>query len=217
MAVTNCYNRLVIVELLTIIDFIPSTTFPGNGAGTILTLDPCIYEVNEVGAANGVITANGREFIVTFSGQCKDRVAAGDQKTCTITNTEEAPTMQVSGQGEGQNLCPPPATVPRPASITFSAQQFGSVTHGQFIIVVNFGGGTIANKTGTLNNIQINADGSFTMTGTELARDACNVIPFPGPTSVTISGRCGTGVPIQFTSAEGERATFTGNVACTTS
>jgi hypothetical protein len=205
VAGTNCNPR-------------PFTTFLGSATGTTITLDPCTYTVTEVGATGGTggtITVNGRKFVVTFTGQCgPESIAAGQQKNCTVTNTE-TPTMQVTGQGDGQNLCPPPATVPRPASITFSAQQIGSTINGQFKIVVNFGGGTIADKTGTLNGLQISGS-SFTITGTELARDACNAIPFPGPTGVTISGQCGTGVPIQFISAEGERATFTGNVACTT-
>ena len=36
------------------------------------------------------------------------------------------------------------------------------------------------------------------------------------PTSATITGQCGTGVAIQFRTADGEHATFTGNVECTT-
>jgi hypothetical protein len=36
-------------------------------------------------------------------------------------------------------------------------------------------------------------------------------------TSATITGQCATDVTIQFTTADGEHATFTGNVKCTTS
>jgi hypothetical protein len=34
--------------------------------------------------------------------------------------------------------------------------------------------------------------------------------------TATITGQCGTGVTIQYATADGEHATFTGNVACTT-
>lgn len=72
------------------------------------------------------------------------------------------------------------------------------------------------NKTGTLDSVQISGN-SFTITGTELSQETqvhCSNSQLP--TSATITGQCGTGVTIQFATADGEHASFTGNVACTT-
>jgi Prealbumin-like fold domain len=175
-----------------------------NGAGTVVTLVPGMYRVME---------NTSEQFNAILSGQCSGDIAAGQQLICTITNTETQPTMQVRGQGEGQSLCPPPATVIVPnASLGFSAQQIGGAVQGQFDLTLHFANNDNRYKTGTLNNIQINGDGSFTVTGTELTSpcDGSRV-----PTTVTISGQCGTGIPILYMTADGERATFTGNVACT--
>jgi hypothetical protein len=183
----------------------PVQTVVGQSeAGTVVTLVPGMFRVME---------NTSEQFIAILSGQCSGDIAAGQQLTCTVTNTETQPTMQVSGQGEGQSLCPPPATVIVPnASLGFSAQKIGGVVQGQFDLTLHFANNDNRHKTGTLNNIQINGDGSFTATGTELTS------PCTGsqlPTSVTISGQCGTGVTIQYATFDGERATFTGNVACT--
>ena len=71
-------------------------------------------------------------------------------------------------------------------------------------------------KTGTLDSVQITGN-SFTITGKEFSAGneilRCEDILVP-PTA-TITGQCGTGVTIQFATADGEHATFTGNVACT--
>jgi hypothetical protein len=63
-----------------------------------------------------------------------------------------------------------------------------------------------------LDSVQISGS-SFTTTGTELSQGdggSCGDVQIP--TSTTITGQCGTGVTIQFATADGEHASFTGNV-----
>jgi hypothetical protein len=63
----------------------------------------------------------------------------------------------------------------------------------------------------TSGNIQ---SGSYTIQGTETVDNLCNTSV---PTTITINGQCGTGVTINFRAANGETATFTGNVKCVSS
>jgi hypothetical protein len=133
-----------------------------------------------------------------------------------VTPTPISTTIQVSGQGEGENFCPR-ATGSLPASISFSVQQnAGGAVQGQFNVDVRFPALPFT-KTGTLDSVQITGN-SFTITGKELSAgnqiSRCEDILVP-PTA-TITGQCGTDVTIRFETADGEHATFTGNVECTT-
>jgi hypothetical protein len=182
----------------------------GNGNGNTVTIQVNKQKGKQSGWDN-TQSQEAQNVICTHPGNN----ATCSQEGVAAPTPQPIPTTQVSGQGEGEDLCPPPATVSDPASITFSAREFAGGVQGQFTLIVHQAPNEDRNKIGTLNDIQISG-GSFTVTGTELSRTACNAIPFPGPTSVTISGQCGTGVTIQFTSGEGQRATFIGNVACST-
>jgi hypothetical protein len=55
-------------------------SFPGSGTGTLVTLGVGPYSVSEPNHGN---------FDVSFSADCTGTIAAGDQKTCTVTNTEQ--------------------------------------------------------------------------------------------------------------------------------
>jgi hypothetical protein len=178
--------------------------------GNTITLQKCKQAATESGFDN------------TEEQECQNLICThpGNNATCSeegvgvvTPTTTTATTIQVSGQGEGQNFCPQ-ATESLPASITFSAHSDGGTVQGEFTIVATFGGGQLT-KTGTLNGLQISG-GSFTATGTELSQPGlsrCSLSQLPS--SATISGQCGTGVTIQFATADGEHATFIGNVACT--
>jgi hypothetical protein len=173
-----------------------------------------IEECKNKGSASGFDTATNQEcenLICTHPGDNATCVQEGVTSTATPTPT----TIQVSGQGEGENFCPR-ATGSRPASITFSAQQSGSAAvQGQFTVTVPIAGTQLV-KTGTLNGLQISGN-TFTLTGTELSQGPAFCGTLQLPTSATISGQCGTSVTIQFTTADGEHATFTNaNVQCTT-
>jgi hypothetical protein len=52
-------------------------SFPGSGTGTLVTLGVGPHKVNET------------PLDVSFSADCTGTIAAGDQKTCTVTNTEQ--------------------------------------------------------------------------------------------------------------------------------
>jgi hypothetical protein len=185
----------------------------GNGNGNTVTIEEC----KNKGSASGFDTAVDQEcenLICTHPGNNATCVEEG-AVAVTQTQTPTPTTIEVSGQGQGQNFCPA-ASASLPASITFSVQQSGSAAaQGQFEVTAQLG--EPLPKTGTLDSVQITGN-SFTITGTELSQ--------PGPvrcgdftqlpTSATISGQCGTGVTIQFATATGEHATFTGNVECTT-
>jgi hypothetical protein len=187
----------------------------GSKNGNTVTIEEC----KNRGSASGFDTALDQEcenLICTHPGDNATCVQEGVTSTATPTPTP-TPTIQVSGQGQGQNNCPA-ATASLPASITFSVQQnVGGAVQGQFNVDVTFPRHPFT-KTGTLDSVQITGN-SFTITGKELSAGdetvRCEDIVVP-PTA-TITGQCGTGVTIQYTTATGEHATFTNaNVQCTT-
>jgi hypothetical protein len=53
-----------------------------SGAGTVVTLVPGMFRVME---------NTTQQFNAILSGQCSGDIAAGQQLTCTVTNTEQAP------------------------------------------------------------------------------------------------------------------------------
>jgi hypothetical protein len=87
--------------------------------GDTVTIEEC----KNRGSASGFDTALDQE--------CQNLICThpGNNATCSQEGVVVTPTptqtIQVSGQGEGENFCPR-ATTSLPASITFSAQQFGS-------------------------------------------------------------------------------------------
>jgi hypothetical protein len=182
----------------------------GNDNGNTITIQKCKQAAIQSGFDNN----QGQEcenLICTHPGNNATCVQEGVTSTATPTPT----TIQVGGQGEGENFCPN-AEVSLPASITFSAQQSGSVAvQGQFTVTVDLSSGEPIIKTGTLNDLQISGN-TFTLTGTELSQGPARCGGTNLPVSATITGQCGTGVTIQYTTADGEHATFTGNVVCTT-
>jgi hypothetical protein len=173
-----------------------------------------IQKCKQAAIQSGFDNNQGQEcenLICTHPGNNATCVQEGVTSTATPTPT----TIQVGGQGEGENFCPN-AEVSLPASITFSAQQSGSVAvQGQFTVTVDLSSGEPIIKTGTLNDLQISGN-TFTLTGTELSQGPARCGGTNLPVSATITGQCGTGVTIQYTTADGEHATFTGNVVCTT-
>jgi hypothetical protein len=176
----------------------------GSKNGNTVTIEEC----KNRGSASGFDTALDQEcenLICTHPGNNATCVQEGVTSAPTLTSTPTPTPIQVSGQGEGENSCPFSGGQTFPASITFSAQ-------GQFEIIITAPSGNQFTKTGTLDSVQITGN-SFTITGTELANSLCAFSQLPS--SATISGQCGTGVTIQFATADGEHATFTGNVACT--
>jgi hypothetical protein len=61
--------------------------FPGaESPGTVVTLDPGSYSVSETGPSG---------YSASFSADCAGTIALGQQKTCTVTNDDIAPTLTV--------------------------------------------------------------------------------------------------------------------------
>jgi hypothetical protein len=183
----------------------------GNGNGNTITIQKCEQAAIQSGWDNDQ-EQECENLICTHPGENATCVSEG----AVSAAAEATPTtIQVSGQGEGENFCPR-AIGSIPASITFSVQQnVGGAVQGQFNVDVHFPPLPFT-KTGTLDSVQITGN-SFTITGKELSAgneiSRCEDIVVP-PTA-TITGQCGTGVTIQYATADGEHATFTGNVACT--
>jgi hypothetical protein len=156
--------------------------------------------------------------------ECENLICThpGENATCVqegvVTTTTPIPTptptpttIRVTGQGEGTSTCP--LGGPLDASIAFNVvQQPGSAVQGNFEITVSTG----LVKSGTLDSVQITGN-SFTIRGTEDTQTGpvCKFSQLPS--SATITGQCGTGVTIDFATADGETARFTNaNVQCTT-
>ncbi len=69
-----------------------TVTFPGSLSGTVLTLLPGIYSVDEVAAGS---------YTKSLSADCSGTLNAGDVKVCTITNTDPVPSPAVGVGGSG--------------------------------------------------------------------------------------------------------------------
>jgi hypothetical protein len=182
-----------------------------NKNGNTVTIEKC----KDRGFATGFDTSVTQECENLICTYPANNASCSQEGTISAPiPTPPTPTIKISGQGEGENFCPR-ATISIPASITFSVQQnVGGAVQGQFNVDVHF---IIPfTKTGTLNGLHMSGDGSFTVTGTELSQTGAAHCSFSHlPTSSTITGQCGTGVTIKFATADGEHATFTGNVVCT--
>jgi hypothetical protein len=186
----------------------------GSKNGNTVTTEEC----KNRGSASGFDTAVDQEcenLICTHPGNNATCTQEGAVVTPSSTSTTptQTPTIQVSGQGEGEDFCRTAGIFP--ASITFSVKQSGSAAvQGQFEVFVQFTPSLGTTNRGTLDSVQITGN-SFTTTGTELSQEPATCGGRNFPTSATITGQCGTGVTIQFATADGEHATFTGNVNCT--
>ena len=63
------------------------TSFPGNASGVAITLEPGAYNVTESGPSG---------YVGSFSADCSGNIAAGENKTCTITNDDIQPTITIN-------------------------------------------------------------------------------------------------------------------------
>jgi hypothetical protein len=123
-----------------------------------------------------------------------------------IYQAEAASNKQISGTGAGTAFCPTTPFTSFTASIFFSASKNKGTVSGNWQIS---GSGIV--KGGSINSGSI-GENSFSLSGTENF-GFCPAIQ-PTPVTATIRGECGTGAEIIFEAANGERGTFTGNVAC---
>jgi len=60
----------------------PSASFPGSAGGTTVTLRAGAFSVSETGPAG---------YTAQYSANCSGTIAVGDQRTCTVTNTQLDP------------------------------------------------------------------------------------------------------------------------------
>jgi len=124
----------------------------------------------------------------------------------------------VRGNGEGHLFCAPGTVVPSPpggdTSIGFLAQKQKGKISGFWSIDIN-GPGVFFSKEGVITGGSISSN-SFTLTGQETSDTACLTgASATNPISITITGQCGTNVPITFKSAAFQEGHFTGSVSCT--
>jgi hypothetical protein len=113
----------------------------------------------------------------------------------------------IQGRGTGQLNCPSGSSPPGDEAIFFGADKFRGSILGDFFLQSQETG---LSKEGTIFGGHISGK-HFTLTGIESLDDLCSS---QVPTTITITGQCGQGVPIQFRASNGEQGQFTGNVAC---
>jgi hypothetical protein len=78
--------------------------------------------------------------------------------------------------------------------------------------IINQTQGDDGTKSGSITSAKVNKDGSFTLTGVENTNTLCVT---PNPTTITITGQCGSSQFIHFRSADDrEVGTFSGSVSC---
>lgn len=107
----------------------------------------------------------------------------------------------------------PDGTVIEGLDIGFSASEIegSSDTDGQFSIRDR--PETLISKNGEATDLQLDSEAqSYVMTATETNDSLCRATAVP--TTVTISGSCGTGVTVNFNADNGETGTFVTDVTC---
>jgi hypothetical protein len=140
-----------------------------------------------------------------------------DQSTPSVAAQEQT-ALEITGQGTGgglqQNIfCPDVTHSGGLGDITFSGTLQNGMFSGTFTILNSTNQVLLKSGSITSGNIQ---SGSYTVQGTETVDNLCSASTTV-PTAITINGQCGTGVTINFRAANGETATFTGNVKCVSS
>jgi hypothetical protein len=148
---------------------------------------------------------------------CTHPSAICEQSTPSVAAQEQT-ALEISGQGTGDGLrqnifCPDVSHSGGLGDITFSGTRQNGVFSGTFTIINSTNQVLLKSGSITSGNIQ---SGSYTVQGTESVDNIC-FASATVPTAVTINGQCGTGVTINFRAANGETATFTGNVKCVSS
>jgi hypothetical protein len=133
-----------------------------------------------------------------------------------ISNVAQAApsTKAVSGHGTTNTIICPTGSIFDPSGfvLDFSAAK-GS--NGKISGTWDIHIAAASLKAGNINGGQIQ-NNKYILTGIENTDvGACTGFGGQTPTTMSISGQCGTGVQINFQAADGEKATFTGNVACT--
>jgi hypothetical protein len=129
-----------------------------------------------------------------------------------LAEAQQGKVVEGSGRGEIECLSvegEPEQSPPGNEVLNFVAsKQRGTVSGNWLIDNVE---DPNARKEGAITGGQISGK-RFTLTGIESFDNLC----FSGgtPATITITGRCGQGVTIQFRASNGEEGEFTGNVAC---
>jgi hypothetical protein len=102
-----------------------------------------------------------------------------------------------------------------PAIILINATRSAGVVSGTFSILGFIApAALLVVKSGTINVLRFDKDhDSFTLKGIETSEIGC-AFPQTLPTTVTISGNCGSSVTVTYRAANGEAAKFVANVAC---
>ena len=139
---------------------------------------------------------------------CTHPSAICEQSTPSVAQEQTA--LEISGQGTGNEICPPAHAIGL-GDITFSATRQNGIFSGTFTMIIN----STHTKSASITSGNIQS-GSYTVQGTETVDNTC-FGSTTVPTAITINGQCGTGVTINFRVANGETATFTGNVNCVSS
>jgi hypothetical protein len=123
---------------------------------------------------------------------------------------------EVNGTGNGNASC---FGFVSPATISFSANAGSKTIAGSGTITylnpMNMKAGSTSTGSLSFTSGSISSKG-YTLTGQESFSCFLPGQPFPffGQATATVSGSCGAGVSITFSNNQGDRGTFTGNVAC---
>ena len=164
-------------------------SFPGDEAGTTITVEPGSYSVGETGPSG---------YSASFSADCSGTIALHETKTCTVTNDDIAPTLTV-------NKVVDPAT----DTGTFNLQIDGStagtgaavgdggttgavpVNAGSHTVGETAAGGTSLSDYVTTIGGQCNADGTISLAPGE--NKTCTITNTRKPlvvSQITASGLC---------------------------
>jgi uncharacterized repeat protein (TIGR01451 family) len=160
---------------------VSGSPFPGDATGTARTLPPGTYTVDESGGPGG--------YTESVSGDCAAdgtiTLAAGDDKTCTVTNDDVAPTLTVIKRVVNDDG--------------------GTAAAGDFTMHIRLGGTDVAGKSPFA--------GESAGTTRTLAAGTYTVAETGGPPgySATLSGDCGAGGSVTLAPGDAKTCTVTNN------
>lgn len=123
-----------------------------NSTGTIITIDPGAYSVDETGPGG---------YDASFSAQCSGTAFAGESYTCTITNDDSVP-IDCNPPGAGDWMVTPSCTlasstatpgnviIPNGTVLTIPAGLTLDINFTNFALHVNSGGGVLIQTDGKI-------------------------------------------------------------------
>lgn len=156
------------------------TSFPGNEAGTTVTLNEGSYSVDESPVDH---------YTKTLSDDCSGTISIGETKTCTITNDDIAPINAFHGIAFAKG-CNSPTDIGAPDECGYLITNFVDTAHDtltfdSLVDVVHSANGDVTSPN-ILSQVNLISTGGATCSGPSLSGNGTAATPYHGATLCTL-------------------------------